>query len=351
MRARGPLRSRRVALATAALGAGLALSACGTSAPPQPHLNLSGVPARSISVALAQVGCTRNDACVAVGSSTTAAGLEATGEFSTPRSPWIALRLPAVDSPSIIAVGCGPTTCLIGGAQPGGDLIWTFSASTHEVTTLAAPSGGAAVEGVSCASNECALIDAAADGGAPRWSLSTDGGESWSTPTPLAWATGDVVTSVACANADNCLVAARDGTDHALAESTSDGGATWTARATPSSWVALSSLVCTGATCLGLAQSGSRSLLVRTTTTRPRWRSTALDGPATSLGCTGARTCVAAGGSGDRPFLEVVTGSVQHTADLRYVPTALVAVACGTKRCAAIGDTTLLDVPSSLITP
>ncbi len=343
----GRARTRVVAALGAAVGS-LLLAACGTSVAARPSLD--GAPTRSVSVALSVVGCTRNDACVAMGSSTTAVGLAASGEFSTPRSPWIALHLPAVAAPSIAAIGCGGSTCLVGGVEAGGDLLWTFSASTHQVGILSPPSGGGGVEAIGCAASLCALVDAGARSGAPRWSTSADAGASWSAPSPLPLAPGDVVTSVACASATRCVLAARDPARHVLLEGTGDAGATWTALAVPGRWVALSSLTCSATTCRGLARTRSESLLVRLGERGATGRSSVLGGPVTALACAGAGPCVVVGGTGGTPFLEALrAGRRALEPRLRYVPGALVGVACGTRRCAAIGDTTLLDVPLSLV--
>ncbi|HQU25438.1 MAG TPA: hypothetical protein PLS29_00250 [Acidimicrobiales bacterium] len=347
--ASGASARTRAAAAIGAALAGVLLAACGTTVAARP--SIAGVPARSISIALSVVGCTLDDACVALGSSTTAAGLAATGEFSTPRSPWIPLRLPAVAAPSIDAVGCGGSTCLVGGGEPGGDLLWSFSATTHQVSVLSPPSGGGLVEAIGCTASVCALVDAGARSGVPRWSTSTDAGATWSTPAPLPLAPGDVVTSIACASASSCLLAARDAGRHVLVEGTANGGGTWATVAVPGRWVALSSLTCSATTCRGLARTRSESLIVRVRTGRTRWRSTVLTGPGTALACASSGPCVVVGGARGRPFLAVVTpGRAALEPRLRYVPGPLLGVACGSRRCAVIGDTTLLGVPSGLMT-
>jgi hypothetical protein len=48
------------------------------------------------------------------------------------------------------------------------------------------------------------------------------------------------------------------------------------------------------------------------------------------------------------PWLALVRGRVVTDLDLRYVPTPLIAAACGSQVCATIGVTTVLSVPSSL---
>lgn len=344
----GRARTRAAPAVGVAL-AGVLLAACATTAVARPAI--AGVPTRSISVALSVVGCTRNDVCVAVGSSTTAVGLAATGEFSTPRSPWIPLSLPPVSAPSIASIGCGGTSCLVGGSEPRGDLLWSFSATTHQVHVVAPPSGGAGVEAIGCDGRVCALADAGAASGGPRWSTTLDGGATWSVPVPLPLAAGDVVTSIACSSAARCVLAARDAARGVLAASTTDGGATWTPLAVPGRWVALTSLTCAATQCRGLARTRRASLLVRLRVGGGRWRSSTLPGPALAVACAPGGACVVVGGAGGRPFLQTrVSGRAAIEPRLRYVPGDLFGVACGTRRCAAIGDTTLLDVPSSLVT-
>ncbi len=343
----GGARTRAAPMIGAAL-AGVLLAACGTTGATRP--TLAGVPTRSISIALSVVGCTLDDACVALGSSTTAVGLEATGEFSTPRGPWIPLHLPAVATPSIDAIGCAGAWCLVGGGEPGGDLLWSFSAATHRVRALSPPRGGASVEAIGCTASACALVDAGARRAGPRWSTSVDGGTTWSTPTPLPLAASDVVTSIACASASRCLLAARDAGRQVLVKGTADGGATWAPVSVPGRWVSLSSLTCSATTCRGLARTRSGDRLVRVRVGGTRWRSAVLAGPGTALACAAAGTCVVVGGAGARPFLEALApGTTAVEPRLRYVPGPLLAVACGSRRCAAIGDTTLLDVPSVLV--
>jgi len=52
---------------------------------------VTGTPARSISVPLSSVGCTRNDACIAVGTSSVNTSPDAVAEFATPKGNWLTL--------------------------------------------------------------------------------------------------------------------------------------------------------------------------------------------------------------------------------------------------------------------
>ncbi len=327
--------------------AGLVLAACGaTAVAPVPHL--MGIPATSISVPLTNVGCTRNDVCLAVGTSATSDGLTAVGEFSTARSPWIDLALPATNSPLITATACAGTACLIGGSRPGSDLLWLFSASTHHVRVTSAPAGGLGVDALSCAGFGCAVVDNGGAGQPPRISFTTDE-TTWSTPVPLPWAEGDALSSLACGDSADCLVSALNPEQRVVLYATNDAGATWTVRTTPASWTALTSLSCTGQRCDGLATITAGSLAVRTTNLGRSWTHVALPAGASAMGCAALTDCVAVGrNSDDTAWLAGVARTSTESVRLRYVPTPLLDVACGSKLCAAIGVTTLVSIPLPL---
>jgi hypothetical protein len=129
---------------------------------------------------------------------------------------------------------------------------------------------------------------------------------------------------------------------------TLDGGMTWIARSTPSTWTSLRSLDCEGQHCVALASEGDASALVRSNNFGKTWSSAALANKANALACTALSTCLIGGenaeGSG---WLARVHDKAATGVKLRYVPTPLISVACGTKVCAAVGVTTLLSVPST----
>lgn len=343
---RAPHGAARVAVVL--LVGGLVLAACGTpSSTPTPRVE--GTPATSISVPLTNVGCTRNDVCVAVGAAATSGGLAAVGEFATARSPWIDLTLPATDSPLVTATACAGTTCLIGGSEAGSDLLWSFSASSHQVSAAPAPAGGVGVDALSCGGYGCALVDTAKGAGPPRLSITTDDASTWSTPEPMTWAGGDAVSSLACASATDCLISALTASHQLVLYATSDAGVTWGALATPAAWSTLASLTCEARRCVGLADADSRSLAVRTSDLGRRWTHVSLGARANALACATFTRCVAVGQrDGDRPWLAGVGRDGTSAVRLRYVPTPLLGVACGSKLCAAIGVTTLVSVPLPL---
>ena len=94
---------------------------------------------------------------------------------------------------------------------------------------------------------------------------------------------------------------------------------------------------------MALATTATRTRLVRTTSFGRSWTSVSLDYSANALACTTTVTCVV-GGQKDAltPWVALVRRGVVIAVPLRYVPTPVIDVACGTKVCAAIGVTTLL---------
>jgi hypothetical protein len=321
----------------------LVLASCGTA-----HVNaqrLSGTPALSISVPLSNVGCTLDDVCVAVGTSSAGVGPTSVGEFATPSGRWLAIALPLTATPSITSVACSGTTCLLAGSVSGRDLLWRFDATTHTVTIVNPPPGGDGVSALTCNQLNCALIDSSASASTTRFSYSADGGATWSNPLPMTWAAGDAITSTSCGEVFNCVVSAVTVQHQLEVFITRNDGATWVQRSTPSSWTALSSLSCDGPDCVGLASIGTTSALVRSATFARTWTSVSLRQHANALSCVTMSTCVVVGQNPNvLPWLATVRSGVTVTTPLRYVPTPLLGVACGSKVCAAIGVTTVLSL-------
>lgn len=338
-----PNRVRTVASVAVALTLGaLVLSSCASAKVHVAHLE--GTPALSISVPLSNVGCTLNDVCLAVGTSSEGVGPTSVAEFSTPKGRWLNVTLPTVRSPLFTSLACAGTACLLGGSEPGDDLLWRFVAVTHATSVLVPPTGGIGVDALTCQHLNCSLIDTAAAGGALRFTSSIDGGVTWSTPVDIPWARGDAVTATSCGAPLNCVVSALTSTHQLLLYATLDGGLTWTRRSTSSSWQSLSSLSCHLRRCVALVNDGGTSKLVRSVSFAKSWTSVSLAREADGLACT-TSTCVVVGESSrEVPWLATVhDDSVAHVT-LRYVPTPLLGVACGSKVCAAIGVTTVLSV-------
>jgi len=333
------------------IGVGLAagaliLASCGTTAV-VPTVHLSGTPALSFDVPLTNVACTLNDVCVALGTSSAGSGPISIAEFSTPKGKWLNLTLPSGASTLLTTTACSGSQCLIGGSRPGSDLLWLFDSHGHSLSALASPAQGIGVSSLTCNSLTCAMLDTG-PGGVPRFSASSDQGSTWSTPVPLAFAKGDAVTTFSCGSSLSCALGLMTPAHVFALYVTSDAGSTWNEQATPSSWTTLTSLSCQVRRCVGLAATATKSLLVRSSTFTRTWKATTLKYLASSLACTPLQQCVVVGQrSNESPWLALVHDKKTTAVKLRYVPSPLLAVACGSKVCAAIGVTTLVTVPST----
>jgi hypothetical protein len=333
------------------IGAGLAagaviLASCGTTAV-APRVHLSGTPALSFDVPLTSVACTLNDVCVALGTSSAGSGPTSVAEFSTPHGKWLNLTLPSGPSTLLTTTACSGSQCLIGGSRPGSDLLWLFNSHGNSLSALPSPAQGIGVSSLTCNSLTCAMLDTG-PGGVPRFSVSADEGTTWSTPEPLAFAKGDVVTTFSCGSSVSCALGLMTPAHVFALYVTSDAGSTWNEQVTPSSWSTLTSLSCQARRCVGLAATATASLLVRSSTFTRTWKVTKLTHQASALACTPLQQCVVVGQrSDDNPWLAMVRDKKTTAVKLRYVPSPLLAVACGSKLCAAIGITTLVSVPSN----
>lgn len=346
MRTSSQARSRAALCVALSLAAGaLVLASCAPAKVAVEHL--LGTPALSISVPLSSVSCTLDDVCVATGSTSQPEGTSSVAEFSTPHGRWLNLRLPTSPTALIDATACSGAQCLISGSQPGGDLLWRFDAATHTVAPATPPPDGRGVVAIGCNGSVCALIDAG-PGGTTRFSSSEDGGLTWTNPLAMPWATGDAVTDVSCGQIFDCVVSALSRAHVLSVHVTLDGGATWTTSTTPATWTALSSLSCQVTRCVALAQAARTALIVRTTNLGVSWTSKSLTPGAAALACTAWRSCVVVGQRTNAgAWLAKLRHGVTTDAALRYVPTPLFDVACGTKVCAAIAVTTLVSIPAS----
>jgi hypothetical protein len=209
---------------------------------------------------------------------------------------------------------------------------------------VAPPAGGIGISALTCNATACALIDSSTTG-EPRFSVSSSEGTTWTDPAPIAWAKGDAITAFTCGSALECAVGVLSASHAFSLYVTTDGGATWNESTTPGAWTTLASLSCTGDRCVGLASTSSSSLLVRSKTFTRTWKSAKLAQPTAALACSTFSRCVAVGQrSSAKPWLATVHDDSATDVDLRYVPSPLVSVACGSKVCAAIGVTTLVSV-------
>jgi hypothetical protein len=226
--------------------------------------------------------------------------------------------------------------------------LWLFNAKGDTVDPLTAPPDGIGVQAVSCNNVNCALIDTGMQGDLPRLSLSSDGGDSWSQSTAIPWGKGVAVTALSCGSALHCAVGTLSASHQFSLHVTLDGGATWTVRSTPADWTSLRSLRCDGRRCVALASEGDTSVVVRTNSFGKTWSSVALPDTANALACLSLSSCLVVGqNASSSGWLARVDDKVVTSVKLRYVPTPLVDVACGSNVCAAIGVTTLVSVPST----
>jgi hypothetical protein len=335
----------RVAVILAA-GAAI-LASCGTPTPSVVSLHLSGVPALSFDVPLTNVSCTLNDVCVAIGSSSSGAGPTSVAEFATPHGHWLNLTLPSTSSILLTTVACSGSQCLIGGSSPGHDVLWLFDSHGSTLTPLTPPAQGIGISSLTCNASSCALIDAG-PGGVPRFSLSADAGTTWSTPAPLHFAKSDAISDFSCGSASTCALGLTTLAHVFSLYVSNDDGSTWNLEATPGTWTTLTSLTCELRRCVALATTANTSQLVRSTNSARTWKVAKLAHPASSVACTTSARCVVVGQrASGQAWLSLVHGKTATDVTLRYVPSPLLGVACGSKVCAAIGVTTLLSVPSN----
>jgi hypothetical protein len=293
-------------------------------------------------VPLETVACTTSNSCIAVGTSSATLGPPSVGQFRLASGRWRPIVVPAVASSFVAAASCWATKCLLGGSQPSGDLMLRYDSLRRTVTSLRTPPGAYGINAVNCyAAQSCAIVDITTGGA--RFSATSDGGETWTTPLPIAMTTGDTVTGLACAAEFNCVVATTSTSKHLLLYTTTDGGATWVANATPGSWRVLRSLWCHRARCVGLVETADASRIIRSSTFGRHWSSMALAQNGDALACTPSGRCVVAGQKGsEEPWLATLRATTLTTLALRYVPSPLLDVACGSKVCVAIATTTVL---------
>jgi hypothetical protein len=244
----------------------------------------------------------------------------------------------------ITSASCWSTGCLVGGVQPGGNLLWGYNASSQSISVLGAPSGGQGVRALSCfAPGACAVVVNTGINESSLLSYTDNGGRTWSMNASLDWSLGETVTDLACTDPLNCMATAVSSSNTADVEVTHDAGLTWTTRATPSSWLALSSLYCNARHCVGLATTSDTTLVVRTSTFGRLWETIPLTARANAIACTTYRHCVI-GGEQDSsaPWLATLDNEKLSVTTLQYVPSPLVDVACARTLCTAIGVSTVL---------
>jgi photosystem II stability/assembly factor-like uncharacterized protein len=327
--------------------AGVVLASCATvKAIAPPHV--TGHPAISISVPLSNVACTTDNACVALGTSNLDVSPTSVGEYRAANGHWTTLAVPsATASTTVQSSACWNDGCLFVGSQSSGDLVWRYDTGDSAMSIETAPTDASGIEAISCyAPLTCAILDDGKLG--PRFFTTTDGGITWTLRPPIGVGTLDSVTALSCQSNLDCMASFINDGD--IVYVTRDGGTTWTPRTGFSTvtWSALESLNCYGDKCLGVANTSSGWRIVRTDNLGRLWsKVAALKSADVTLACTSYEHCVVGGFEGTTsslPWLATVTPGSLKVAQLKYVPSPLVDVACGTKICAAIAVTTVMTL-------
>jgi hypothetical protein len=213
------------------------------------------------------------------------------------------------------------------------------------MSVAAAPTGASGIEEVSCyRALTCAIIDSSKS--SQRFLVTDDGGATWSQVGDIGVPSQDSVTSLACTSNLECIASFLNASNGIVVYVTTDGGTTWTTRTGFSTvtWTALTSLNCVGSKCVGLAKLSTGWRIVRTDNFGKKWSKVAsLRNSILTLACASLERCVVGGLEGSSsPWLATVTSGSVTSVKLKYVPTQIADVACGSKICAAIGVTTVL---------
>jgi hypothetical protein len=327
--------------------AGLVLASCATTAVvTTPHV--TGLPAISISVPLSSVACTSDNSCVALGTSNLDVSPTSVGEYRSANGRWTTIAVPSADTSTYLqASSCWNVGCLFVGSQSNADLVWRYYAEAHAIHVLSAPTGGSGIEAISCyQSLTCAIIDSTTTN--PRFLTTNNGGASWSPVGTVSVPSQDSATSLACTSTSKCIASFLNASSGIVIYVTTDGGTSWVERSSVPTvtWSSLTSLNCSGTKCVGLADLATGWRIVRTDNFGKSWsKEASLPSSILTLACTSLEHCVVAGMTGSStPWLAtVVAGSVTR-AKLKYVPSPIADVACGSHICAAIGVTTVMTL-------
>jgi hypothetical protein len=326
--------------------AGLVLASCATSTVTvKPRV--AGLPAISISVPLSIVACTTDNSCVAIGTSNLDVSPTSVGEYRTANGRWTTIVVPTADTSTYIqTASCWSDGCLFVGSQSNGDLVWLYDATSHTLTPETAPTGATGINAISCyAAMSCAILDSSKAGS--RVLFTTDAGVSWSAPLSIGVPALDAASSLSCESAGRCTASFVNPSNGILIAASLDGDTPWQTVANSSTltWAALTSLNCAGRKCLGLAKLSTGWKIVRTKNFGTSWsKVSSLSGSILSFACATLSRCVVGGEKDASPWLATVESKTVTTVKLKYVPSPIVDVACGSNICAAIGVTTVLTL-------
>jgi hypothetical protein len=345
---RVPAHARSLVRITAACTvAGIVLASCATSTPTVKPPRVTGLPAISISVPLSIVACTTENSCVAIGTSNLDVSPTSVGEYRSSNGRWATITVPTADTSTYIASSsCWKSGCLFVGSQSNADLVWSYSATSNTISVVTAPTGASGVEAVSCYQDmTCAILDSSTSGA--RILFTHDGGASWSTPQLVGVPANETATTLSCVSAVRCIAGFQNPSNGILVAVTDDGTTPWTTLTNTSTltWGTLASLNCAGRECVGLAKLFTGWRIVRTDNFGRTWKKVAgLSISTPTLACASLERCVVGGQSASAPWLATVTSGSVSPEQLKYVPSPIVDVACGSKICAAIGVTTVVTL-------
>jgi hypothetical protein len=229
--------------------------------------------------------------------------------------------------------------------------VWRYDSATHTISVEHGPAGAVGIATVSCyATLTCAIVDVGKSG--PRFFTTQDGGTTWSSPESFGVLPTNSVTSMSCSSRLTCVTSFLNSPFGVNVEVTNDGGQTWVQRTSQSTttWADLASLDCSGRTCVGLAKLPEGWRVMRTENLGKSWKKVApVRGPLDTLACATLDRCVVGGTlsasfQSAAPYLATLSSGVVTAAKLKYVPTPIVDVACGSRLCAAIGVTTVMTL-------
>jgi hypothetical protein len=346
---RVPAHARSLVRITAlCASAGIALASCATSTSASNVTpRVTGLPAISISVPLSSVACTTDNSCVAIGTSNLDVSPTSVGEDRSASGHWSTITVPSADTSTYIqSSSCWSDGCLFVGSQSNADLVWRYDAASHTIEVVSAPTGASGISAVSCyAAMTCAILDAATGGS--RILFTDDGGTTWSAPQAVGVAAQDTASSLSCTSATRCIASFLNSSNGILVAASVNGVTPWTTLTNSSTltWGALTSLNCVGRKCLGLAKLFTGWRIVRTDNFGKSWsKVSSLSSSILTLACTSLGHCVVGGEKDASPWLATVVSKTVTPSKLKYVPSPIIGVACGSKVCAAIGVTTVVTL-------
>jgi photosystem II stability/assembly factor-like uncharacterized protein len=151
------------------------------------------------------------------------------------------------------------------------------------------------------------------------------------------------VSALTCTNSSDCIVTATTGTNSLVIEVTHDGGVTWESHATRDAWTNLTWLSCHELVCNALAETSSKTYVVRTKNFGRTWLESSLPAQGNALACASVNECVIVGQKGNNsPWFATSDDLQLRVATLKYVPSPLLGVACAKTVCTALGVSTVL---------